>query len=145
MDLSPSAGPPEGEITMRKKAYDPAGLAPAAPRYSQVVRVTTKSLIFIAGQTAVDSQGKLVGKGNIEAQAEQVYKNLQTALKAEGATFDNVVKLNTYVTDMKSRPILHRIRSKYIRKAPPASTLVGVTALADPDYLLEVEAIAAIG
>lgn len=130
---------------MKKKAYDPAGLAPAAPRYSQVVKVSSKYLVFISGQTALDNTGKLVGKGDIEVQAEQVYRNLQTALKAEGATFENVVKLNTYVIDMDaSRPVLQKVRSKYIRKELPASTLVGVTRLADPDYLIEVEAVAAI-
>ncbi len=130
---------------MKKKAYDPVGLAQAAPRYSQVVRVSSKELIFISGQTALDSSGKLVGKGDFQAQAEKVFQNLQAALKAEGATFDNVVKLNTYVIDMdKSRPILQGVRSKHIQKEPPASTLVGVTRLADPDYLIEIEAVAAI-
>jgi 2-iminobutanoate/2-iminopropanoate deaminase len=70
---------------------------------------------------------------------------LQTALRAEGATFDNLVKLNTYVTDIeRSRPILQNVRSKYIQKEPPASTLVEVTRLADPDYLVEIEAVAAV-
>ncbi len=130
---------------MEKRAYDPSGLAPAAPRYSQIVRVTAKTLIYIAGQTAIDENGKLVGKGDIEAQTEQVFKNLDRALKAEGASFSNMVKMNAYVTDMKKvRPILQKVRSKYIKTEPPASTLIGVTELADPDYYLEVEAIAAV-
>lgn len=129
----------------KRKAYDPPGLAPASPRYSHVVSVSPGRTIFIAGQTAVDSAGRLVGRGDLQAQIEQVFKNLEIALKAEGARFDDVVKLNIYVIDMDmSLPLVQKVRSKYIQKEPPASTLVGVTRLADPNSLVEIEAVAAL-
>lgn len=129
----------------KRKAYDPPGLAPASPRYSHVVSVSSGRTIFIAGQTAVDSAGRLVGRGDLQAQIEQVFKNLEIALKAEGARFDDVVKLNIYVIDMDmSLPLVQKVRSKYIQKEPPASTLVGVTRLADPNSLVEIEAVAAL-
>jgi enamine deaminase RidA (YjgF/YER057c/UK114 family) len=131
---------------LKKKAYDPEGLPAAQPRYSHVVRVSARSYVYIAGQVARNSKGEVVGEGDFEAQAEQVFKNIRTALRAEGATFRNLVKLNAFVVPplAKAVPILRRVRMKYITKEPPASAVIGVRELAEPGLLLEIEAVAAV-
>ena len=123
----------------------PDGLAPANG-YTHVV-VTSGKLVFISGQIARDKQGNLVGKGDLHAQTVQIFENLKAALAAAGATFNDVVKINWYVRDYKPESVvtLRAVRDLYVNKnAPPASTLVGVTSLVTDDYLLEVEAVAAI-
>lgn len=124
----------------------PEGLA-AANGYSHVVVVTPARLAFISGQVANNAQGQLVGKGDLKAQAEQVFQNLKTALAAAGSSFDHVVKITWYVKEYKpeSLPVLREVRNRYVRKtAPPASTLVGVASLFQEDYLIEVEAVAVV-
>src|ERR1700756_4269748 len=124
----------------------PDGLAPANG-YSHVVVAKPGKLVFIAGQVANDQQGKVVGKDDLKAQAVQVFANLKTALAAAGATFDDVVKITWYVKSYKPEflPTLREVRNAYVNKdKPPASTLVGVAALFQDDYLLEVEAIAIV-
>lgn len=123
----------------------PRGLS-AANGYSHVV-VTSGKLAFIAGQVANDPQGRVVGKGNLRAQTEQVFQNLKSALSAAGTSFDHVVKIVWYVRDYKPEhlAILREVRNRYVNTArPPASTLVGVASLFQDDYLIEVEAIAAV-
>ena len=114
------------------------------PGYTHVVDMAGPArIIYIAGQLALDRSGKMVGVGDFRAQAIQVFENLKSALAAVGASFNDVVKTNTYVLDMSHRPILREVRDSYLNKAaPPASTLVGVTALAYPEALIEIEAIA---
>jgi 2-iminobutanoate/2-iminopropanoate deaminase len=124
----------------------PAGLAPAHG-YSQVVVAGPGKLVFLSGQVADDREGKLVGKDDLAAQTAQVFQNLKTALSSAGATFDDVVKITWYVKGYKPEylPILREVRDRYVNKAaPPASTLVGVTALFQDEYLLEVDAVAAV-
>jgi reactive intermediate/imine deaminase len=112
--------------------------------YSHVVQVTSGRTIYIAGQVAFDNAGKVVGKGDFAAQATQVFENLKVALAAVGATFENVVKVNTYVTDMSHLQILREIRARYYGKIEPASTLVEIGRLANPDLMIEIEAIAVV-
>jgi len=117
----------------------------STPRgYSHVVEVPTGSrLVYIAGQVALDSAGRLVGAGDFRAQATQVFENLRHALDAVGATFGDVVKLNYYVLDATQVPALREVRDRYVSAAaPPASTLVEVRRLFRDDLLLEVEATA---
>jgi enamine deaminase RidA (YjgF/YER057c/UK114 family) len=122
----------------------PATLA-APPGYSQIVKVTGGQTIYIAGQVALDASRNLVGPGNFRAQAQQVFRNIQTALAAVGADFSHVVKLNMYILDRSNLPILREIRDRYVNtEAPPASTLVEVKGLAQEEFLLEVEAIASL-
>lgn len=124
----------------------PDGLAPTTS-YTHVVVAHPGKLIFIAGQVATTRDGKIVGKDDLKAQATQVFENLKTALAAAGANFDDLVKITWYVKAYKPEmlPTLREVRSLYVNKdKPPASTLVGVAALAQDDYLLEVEAIAAL-
>ena len=113
--------------------------------YTHVVEVTGPGkTIYIAGQIALDKDGNVVGAGNMKAQAEQVFKNLQAALDVAGAKFSDVVKMNTYVTDMEQAPAVREVRARYFGDATPASTLVQVVRLARPEFLLEIEVIAAV-
>jgi enamine deaminase RidA (YjgF/YER057c/UK114 family) len=124
----------------------PEGIAPGVG-YTHVVVTSPGKLVFIAGQVARDKQGNLVGKGDLRAQTAQVFENLKTALAAAGATFNDVVKINWYVRDYKPESLnaLREVRAMYVNKDnPPASTLIGVAALAQEDYLIEVEAVATL-
>lgn len=115
--------------------------------YTHVVAAEGRRLIFISGQIALDAQGQLIGKGDLRAQTKQVFENLKTALASAGAGFSDVVKTTMFVVNYKAemRPALVEVRSQYLPKEnPPASTLVGVTALAREELLLEVEAIAVV-
>jgi reactive intermediate/imine deaminase len=118
---------------------------PPSPGYSQAVSVGNGRLIYVAGQVALDPSGKLVGPGDFRAQAEQTFENLKATLAASGATFQNVVKLNSYFVDIKHVPVFREVRDKYINAAhPPVSTAVEVRRLVREEWLLEVEAIAVI-
>ncbi len=124
----------------------PTGLA-NAPTYTHVVGARGAETLYIAGQVAMDAAGKTVGVGDLAAQTEQVMQNLQTALHAAGATFKDVVKITTFVVGYspEQRTTIAAIRGKYLPEGtPPASTLVGVAALAAPEWLIEIEAVAVI-
>jgi reactive intermediate/imine deaminase len=129
---------------LEKKCVNPRNVAPPIAAYSHVVEVSSRKLLFIAGQVAVDEQGHLVGKGDFKAQTDRVFRNLQLILSSFGASFSNVVKLTTFVTDIGNRPVLSDVRSRYIKDEFPASTLVEVAALAQPEYMIEIEAVAAV-
>ena len=85
-----------------------------------------------------------MGEGDMKAQAEQVFKNLQTALASAGATFKDVVKMNTYTTDMSQVQPIRDVRARYFGDTVPASTLVQVVHLARPEFMLEIEVIAIV-
>jgi enamine deaminase RidA (YjgF/YER057c/UK114 family) len=115
------------------------------PTYTPVVTARGGRTIYVSGQVPVNENGELVGKGDLAAQAERVFCNIDLALKGAGATFADVVKINTYIVGYRPeyRSLMHQVRAKYVSKDnPPASTLVGVQALALADYLIEVEAVA---
>lgn len=113
--------------------------------YTHIVEVTGPSkTIYVSGQIAFDKAGNLVGPGDMKAQAEQVFKNLQTALTAAGAKFSDVVKMNSYITDMSQAQAVRDVRTRYFGETVPASTFVQVPALARPGLMLEVEVIAVL-
>ncbi|MEX0681896.1 MAG: RidA family protein [Dehalococcoidia bacterium] len=113
--------------------------------YTHVVIATGGKSVFIAGQVALDTDGNLIGEGDVAAQAEQVFTNLTAALAAVGGTFANVVKITVFLTDMSHITTVRDIRNRYVDTAnPPASTAVEVVALARPEWLIEVEAIAVV-
>ena len=132
---------------MSKEIFSPATLPPPTG-YSHVAKVNKGTLVYIAGQVSSDASGKLVGEGNFEAQVEQVFKNVKLALEAAGAPMADIVKLNTYLVAEVSQddlPKMRAVRDRYLNKEkPPASTLVVVSRLARPGWLIEVEAVAAI-
>jgi enamine deaminase RidA (YjgF/YER057c/UK114 family) len=110
--------------------------------YTHVVEVTGPGrIVYIAGQLGLKPDGTMVG--DFRAQAVQAFENLKAALSAVGATFDDVVKLNNYLVDIPANlPIYREVRDKYVNTSrPPASTTVGVPALARKDALYEVEAV----
>ena len=112
--------------------------------YTHVVEVLRGKTIYISGQVALDKSGNVVGKGDFAAQTTQVFENLKAALAAGGATFDNVVKVTMFVTDMSHIAILRTIRLQYYGKNAPASTLVQIGKLAHEDFMIEIEAIASV-
>jgi enamine deaminase RidA (YjgF/YER057c/UK114 family) len=127
---------------MPRTIIQPKGIWDPRPRFAQVVLAGRQ--VYIAGQTSVDEDGNLVGRGAIEIQARQIFLNLQKCLEAAGADFDDVVKLNIYSTDLDAhRAVITRLRGEYFRE-PVASTTVQVSRLVHPDWLLEIEAIAVL-
>jgi enamine deaminase RidA (YjgF/YER057c/UK114 family) len=117
------------------------------PGYSQIVEISAGRLVFIAGQTAVDREGNVVGRNDFTAQAEQVFRNLAIALTASGCTAANLVKLTVFLTDMGNLGSYREARNRFFASvAPPAApavTLVEVSKLYGPDFMIEIEAIAA--
>jgi len=110
--------------------------------YSHAIR--TGNTLYISGQVPQDVNGKLVGPGDIKMQGEQVYANLRAVVESCGGTMDNIVKLTIYATNLAFRPALAEIRNRYCPKDPPASTFVVISSLAEPGYLVEVEATAVL-
>ncbi len=132
---------------MAKEFFSPATLPPPVG-YSHIAKVSKGTLIYLAGQVSSDPSGNLVGEGNFEAQAEQVFRNLKIAVETAGASMTDIVKLNIYLVAEVGQaevPKLRAIRDRYVNvEKPPASTLVVVSRLARPGWLLEIEAVAAI-
>jgi enamine deaminase RidA (YjgF/YER057c/UK114 family) len=126
------------------KVIQPKSLADPRPRYSQGIQVDGGKLLFIAGQTASDKDGNVVGKGDIEAQTRQVFKNLSAVLEEAGGRLDNLVMTTTYITDRKYREGYNRVRMDQYKGNVPTSTLVIVTGLANPDYLIEINGVAVL-
>ena len=111
--------------------------------YSNIVEVRGGRTLYIAGQLALDKEGKLIGPGDFRSQVKQVFENLKARLAEGGASFKDVVKLNYYLTDASDIQALRDTRNSYINvENPPASTLVVVKQLVREEYLIEVEAIA---
>ncbi len=131
---------------MNKEFLNPAGM-PVLPGFSQVVTATGGKIVFISGQVAFNEKNELVGKGDLRAQAIQTFANLKKALAAVGATFEYVLKTNIYIVDYRPDMIamIREVRSQYLpQDKPPASTLIGVQALALECLLIEIEAIAMV-
>src|SRR4029453_18190486 len=120
---------------MPTQFLNPPGLAPTNG-WTQVVTSTGAKTVHVSGQVNVDERGQVVGKGDLKAQAEQTFANLEVALKAAGASFQDVVKMNLYVVGLKREVVslLREARARHVsRERPPASTLVGVSALVGAD------------
>lgn len=130
---------------MKKEIIQTEKLSKPVGPYSLGVKVRGGNLLFTSGQAPWDSQGNVVGKGDIVAQTDQTLKNLQAVLEAGGATFDDVVKLTIYVTSFEGYQKITEIRKKYFKDKFPASTMVEVNRLVDKDMLIEIEAIAVVG
>lgn len=110
--------------------------------YSQATRVG--DLIFVSGQAAVGPEGTVVGEGDFDAQAAQVFANLEAVLAAAGSSLQKVAKVNIYLTDVAYFPKVLELRAKYFREPYPADTTVEVTALALPGLMIEIDAIATV-
>jgi enamine deaminase RidA (YjgF/YER057c/UK114 family) len=115
------------------------------PTYSQGVKVTgAQTVLFLAGQVAYDKDGGVLHRGDFRGQAREAFRALKALVEAGGGRMDSIVKINTYVTDIRYRADLVPVREEFFGKKGPASTLVQVSALAHPDWLIEVEAIAVV-
>ncbi|MEU3659997.1 RidA family protein [Streptomyces sp. NPDC032940] len=121
----------------------PDGVAPAA-QYSHVV-LGTGRFVAVSGQLALDEDGRIVGEGDAAAQARQVFENLRRCLSAAGASFDDVVKLTFFVTDMAHLPAIRAARAAHIPDDRlPAASAVQVASLVRPEFLMEIEAFAVV-
>lgn len=117
------------------------------PGYSHIVDVQGSRLIFLAGQASLDAHGATVGGNNLEAQADQVFKNISVALASVGCTAANLVKLTVFIRDMNKLPEYRRARDRFLKgvepPAAPAITLIEVSRLFAEELLIEIEGIAA--
>jgi 2-iminobutanoate/2-iminopropanoate deaminase len=121
-----------------KTEFDPPG-------YAQAVKVSgAQTILYIAGQVAYDEKGGCAHVGDFKGQARATLRALKAQVEAGGGTMQNVVKINTYVTDIRHRADYAAVREEFFGKKLPASTMVGVTALAQPEFLIEIEAIAVL-
>ena len=115
--------------------------------FSQVVVASGTRAIYTAGQVSIDERGATVGAGDLAAQATQAMRNVGLALAAAGASYADIVKITTYVVNYRPehRAVIGKARAPFFaNRTPPASTLVGVSALALPEWLVEIEAVAVI-
>ena len=136
-------------MTFKIERFQPDGMnvrmCDGKPSYSHVVTVSgSGKIVYIAGQLARDIDGNCVGKGDMRAQMEQTFQNLDRCLKAAGATWADVVKTNTFVTDFDEFQMCGDVPMRFFRLATPTSTTVGVTRLAGVDFMIEIEAVAVV-
>lgn len=137
----PCAGAAQGNST---RYINPKGLVKPTG-YTHLVIAPDGRTVYIAGQVAFDSAGKIVGEGDFAAQAEQVFRNLQHALESVGGSLADLVKTTTFITDVKQIPALRELRTRYLAKAePPANTLIVVSSLARAELLVEIEGVAVL-
>jgi 2-iminobutanoate/2-iminopropanoate deaminase len=125
-------------VKVQKITIDPNPYEPF--RIAQGYRVG--EFLFISGQAPIDENGQIVGVGDFDAQAEQVFANLERVLRAGGSSFTNVIKVTIFLRDMSNFPKIVELRSRYFTPPYPADTIVEVTSLYSPDALIEIEAIA---
>lgn len=122
----------------------PAEAKPVA-NYKMATRMEGGRLLYIAGQVARDAEGNVLGKGDIRTQAHQVFQNLRHVLQAAGGDLSDLLKITTYITRIEDFPAVAEIRSSIFPGELPASTLIVVKSLAQPELLIEVEGMAALG
>jgi len=111
--------------------------------HATVVEATGR-LLFVSGMTARRPDGSIAGIGDITAQTRQVCENVKAAVEAAGGTLDDVCRVDVYVRNMEHFEAIHKVRAEYFKPPLPASTMVEVTKMTSPDYLIEISAIAVI-
>jgi len=129
---------------MGRQALNPSGLPSPVGPYSNVVTTPPGLHVYVAGQVALDADGKVVGEGDIVAQTRQVMENIKLALEAAGASFADVVKITNYITDVDLFGEMAGVRREYLREPFPASSLIEVQALMFPELLIEIEVVAVV-
>jgi enamine deaminase RidA (YjgF/YER057c/UK114 family) len=133
-------------VSSKTRFINPDALS-RPPGYTHVVEATAPArLVYLAGQLGLDREGKVVGgAGDFRAQAVQTFENLKAGLAAVGGSFQDVVKLNNYLTDIKHLPIFREVRDNYLPASnKPASTTIQISGLAREGALLEIEAVAVL-
>ena len=129
---------------MSRKAIQPERVAPPGGHYSHGVVAPQGTTIYVAGQVSLDEDGAVVGAGDAAAQARQVLVNLGRVLEGAGATLDDVVKTAVFLTDLEARGPVDEARREAFTAPPPVNTLLVVSSLARPEFLVEIEAVAVI-
>lgn len=133
---------------MPKEYFNPDSLFPSLPHgFSQVVVATGRKMVFISGQTAWDARKNMVGGDSVLDQARQACRNLEKAMEAAGGTLKDIATLRIYVVDYQSKSgtaVSIALREFFSPENPPASTWIGVSALAAPEFLIEIEATAVL-
>jgi reactive intermediate/imine deaminase len=130
---------------MTKRQIQSASIRQPSGHFSQAIAIEAKGkLVFLSGMTARRADGTIAGIGDIEAQTRQVCENLKAAVEAAGGSMDDICRVDVYVRNMEHFDKIHRVRREYFGSPPPASTMVEVTKMTSPDYLIEINAIAVI-
>ena len=130
---------------MSKRQIQSAKIRQPSGHFSQAIATEAKGkLVFISGMTARRADGTIAGIGDIEAQTRQVCENLKAAVEAAGGTMDDICRVDVYVRNMEHFDQIHKVRREYFGSPPPASTMVEVTKMTSPDYLIEINAIAVL-
>ena len=113
--------------------------------FSQAIAIAAKGkLVFISGMTARRPDGSIAGIGDIEAQTRQVCENIKSAVESAGGTMEDICRVDVYVRNIEHFDKIHKVRREYFKSPPPASTMVEVTKMVSPDYLIEINAIAVL-
>lgn len=129
---------------MTKEPIMGKGVAAPGGPYSQAILTEAKRTLYIAGQVPVDEKGQLVGRGDVEAQARKVLGNIRALCEAAGGSLENVVSVTIYLTDMRFRPVITKVRNEVLEPPYPTATMVQIDALADENWLVEIDAVAAL-
>jgi 2-iminobutanoate/2-iminopropanoate deaminase len=133
---------------MPKEYVNPSSLFPSLPHgFSQVVVASGRKMVFISGQTAWDVRKKIVGGDSVLEQARQAFRNLRKAIEAAGGTLKEIVALRIYIVNYQpesATAVGTALREFFSPENPPASTWIGVSALAAPEFLIEIEATAVL-
>jgi reactive intermediate/imine deaminase len=113
--------------------------------FSQAIEADARGkLVFISGMTARRADGSIAGIGDIEAQTRQVCENIKAAVEAAGGTLEDICRVDVYVRNIEHFDRIHKVRREYFKSPPPASTMVEVTKMVSPEYLIEINAIAVV-
>lgn len=126
---------------MSMERFKPAGIHDPGS-YAQCLRAG--NTLYLSGQAAIDVNGQAAHRGDVEAQAEFIWQNIGRLLEAAGASYSNIAKMTTYLINMTDREMSMRVRKKYLGDHIAASTLVGTTALANPELLIEIDIVAVL-
>jgi len=130
---------------MSKREIQSDRIRQPSGHFSHAIAIEAKGkLVFISGMTSRRADGTIAGVGDIEAQTRQVCENLKAAVEAAGGTMDDICRVDVYVRNMEHFDKIHKVRREYFKAPAPASTMVEVTKMTSPDYLIEISAIALI-
>ena len=130
---------------MAKQEVTTGRLRQPAGHFSQATTIeATGRLVFVSGMTARRPDGSIAGVGDIEAQTRQVCENIKAAMEEAGGTLDDVCRVDVYVRNMEHFDQIHKVRREYFKPPLPASTMVEITKMVSPDYLIEINAIAVL-
>ena len=130
---------------MTKRQIRTEAVRQPSGHFSQAIEVEARGkLVFISGMTARRPDGTIAGIGDVEAQTRQVCENIKAAVEAAGGTMDDICRVDVYVRNIEHFDRIHKVRREFFNAPPPASTMVEVTKMVSPDYLIEINAIAVV-